>query len=81
MRVRYMALSPLNLEFIDQDEIPEALAEFGCKEEVIDHQHYIVCDNLKALAQMMFTLDLPGAIIELTGVYDSHQEESEIITD
>jgi len=81
MRIRYMALSPIDTNFVDPDEIPEALAEFGCEQEVIGGQHYITCKDLKALAQMMFTLDLPGAIIEISGVYDSHQEESEIITD
>jgi len=81
MKAYYMAIKPIDTNFINIDEIPEALAEFGCQEEIIDGQHYITCGSLKALAQMMFTLDLPGAIIELTGVYDSHQEESEIITD
>ena len=77
----YLALTPIDLNTIDADEIPEALAEFNCEETIIDNKHYIKCNNLKALTQMLHTLDLPGSVVECTGIYDSKEETTQTIID
>jgi len=78
----YMCIKSIDLSTIDNiDELPEALAEFGCKQEIIDGHHYIVCKTFAPLAQMLHTLDLPGSIIEVTGIYDSKETETTTIID
>ena len=70
----YIALQPVDLQYIDKNDIDESLAEFGCHQRVIDGNHYMCCGNLDALAQMMSNLDLPGSIIEVTAIYESKEE-------
>jgi len=78
----YMCIKSIDLSTIENiDELPEALAEFACKQEIIDGHHYIVCKDFKALAQMLHTLDLPGSILEVTGIYDSQEEDTTTIID
>lgn len=74
---KYMSLQCIDLNTIDEDEIAEALAEFGIEDTIIDGNHYPTSHNLKALAQMMHTLDLPGSIMEVTGIYDSKETTTE----
>lgn len=77
---KYLALTSIDLTTIDEDDIAEALAEFGCTDTIIDGAHYITCKNAKALAQMLHTLDLSGSFVEITGVYDSQEEITETTT-
>ena len=81
MKTKYLALTPIDTTTIDIDDIPEALAEFGCEERLIDNKYYIVCNDAKALSQMMHTLDLPGSFVEFTAVWHSKEEASEMIID
>lgn len=73
----FMAIQPIDLSTIPEDEIIEALAEFGCEETVIDGKHYVTSKDYEVLARMLFTVDLPGSIIHVNGVFDSKETTTE----
>jgi len=68
---KYLAIRPIDMTTIAEEDIVESLAEFGCQAITIDGHYYATCRSIEALAQMMNVVDLPGAIVEFTGIYDS----------
>jgi hypothetical protein len=70
----YMLSTPVDFNMIHEDELEEALTEFGCVALRLDKEVFITSDRLEALSQCAFTTDLPGAILEVTGIYDSKEE-------
>lgn len=54
--------------------IDEAAREFGCTVDTIGGHRYLTSTSVDALANTMFVCDLPGAIVEVTAIYDSETE-------
>jgi hypothetical protein len=77
MKNFFMAINPIDLTTIAEDEIVEALAEFGCTQIVIDGHYYATCKTYETLARMLFTVDLPGSIVHVTDVFDSKEVTTE----
>jgi hypothetical protein len=71
---KYLALTPIDLTTIAPEDIAEALEEFGCEQVIIDGHHYATAKSFKTLANMLFAVDLHGAIVEFTGIYDSTEK-------
>lgn len=74
----YILSEPIDFNIINEDEVEEALSEFGCIALPLNGQVFITSSSLKALAQCAFATDLPGGIFEVTGIYDSKEEVIEI---
>lgn len=77
MKNFFLAITPIDLTTIDEDEISESLAEFGCQDTVIDGKHYATCKSYEPLARMLFTVDLPGSIVKVTDIFDSKEVTTE----
>lgn len=67
--------------FDDHKHFIESLDEFGLSYLTSAGNNYVACSNLDALAQAVFTLDLPGDIIEYTSVFESKEEVTESYTE
>lgn len=77
--MKYLLLSPVDMsQFQDNEEFIESLAEFGLIYHRSAGHNYITCNNLDALTQAAFTLDLPGDILVVSGLYESKEEVTEI---
>jgi hypothetical protein len=72
--MKYIALTTIDGLNINYEEIHEAAAEFGCTITTIGGHNYLTATTAKVLANCMFITDLPGAIVEVTGIYDSSEE-------
>jgi hypothetical protein len=73
---KYLLLTPIDMSTIQEENLEEALEEFGCSYITSTGIHYACSNSLAALTQMVFNLDMPGNIIEYTGIYDSKEEET-----
>ena len=77
----YLLLAPVDMySFEDSMSLfQEALDEFGLSYITSAGSNYITCKNLDTLTQAAFTLDLPGNIVVYSAIYESTEEEIEII--
>jgi len=80
--MNYLLLAPIDmLSFESLAHFQESLDEFGLSYITSDHSYYITCKNLDVITRAVFTLDLPGDIIEYTSVYESQEEVTETYTE
>jgi hypothetical protein len=78
----YLLLSPVDMSlFDDHDHFVESLDEFGLSFITSNGDSYITCKSLDVITQAVFTLDLPGDIIEYISVFESKETVTESYTE
>ena len=78
----YLLLSPVDMsDFDNLDHFIESLDEFGLSYITSNKLNYIICHDLHTITQAVFTLDLPGDIVQYTAVYESEEETLESYTE